>query len=85
MLLLLQLNLSNASAATSSRISTANGQSSGHVANLVGFAGSALLWGSVAVFAPAPVLEAAPVKVISAAPQFDPTQPQPYFKSDAGS
>ena len=57
-----------------------NGQSSSHVANIVGLAGSALLWGSVAVFAPAPVLEAAPVKVISAAPQFDPTQPQPYFK-----
>ena len=81
MLLLLQLNLSNASAATSSRISTANGQSSSHIANLVGFAGSALLWGSVAVFAQAPVVEAAPLKVISAAPQFSPTQPQPYFKS----
>ena len=58
-----------------------NGQSSSHVANIVGLAGSALLWGSVAVFAPAPVLEAAPVKTIAAAPQFDPTQPQPYFKS----
>ena len=60
---------------------TTNGQSSGHISSIVGFAGSALLWGSVAVFAPAPVVEAVPLKTISAAPQFDPTQPQPYFKS----
>ena len=48
---------------------SADGQSSGHVANIVGFAGYALLWGSVAVFAPV-VDEPVPFKLVTAYSQY---------------